>query len=579
MEFPDTVPSAELNGDVAAGATLDAYVREFSPSWRSTTGTLTILFLFLAAIPALMLVFVPFTGFPGWRVFSLGGLLWFAWLLGRQLVSKRPALRVGPEGISAAVLKNRCIAWSEVSDIESQTVQGNTSIIVSLAPHVNEKWWWGSRKKRLGVPLSSIKTKDHTQAIAAVTQAFAAYGGRGFTQAMAQRTAELKAAEDFEARLKQLTPVTWALYLVVCLNVAVWLANLGSGLNALKPLPSELLAWGANSAASVVEDRQYWRLLTAAFLHGGFLHLALNMLGLWEAGRQLNRLHGNFQFLLIYLASALTGSALSLHFSAQQSVSVGASGAVFGVLGALLVAMHQHRGQIPGLTTKKVMTSQGVFLAYALVQGFSQQGIDNAAHVGGLVAGCVLAWLLTEKIADAVTPARRLSTATIGALVSAMAVAALVVTTPTPSVHHRQLFEFQAGLTRILPAMQAAEKAFQADVKAFREGKMPEPEFVQAIEARHLPGYQAVQRALAPLDIPANDKIGAGMRDVKRANNLMVELMQIQLATARAVQGDVTAAAGQARVRVISAELKAIDARISERVSAAKPKSKSKSNP
>ncbi|AYQ28238.1 MULTISPECIES: rhomboid family intramembrane serine protease [unclassified Polaromonas] len=572
MDFPDTVPSAEMAGDADARESVRDYVREFPPSWRSTTGTLTILFSFLAAIPALMLLFVPFSGFPGWRVVSLGGLLWFVWLLGRQLVGGRPALRVGPEGISAATLKNRTIAWTEVSDIESQTVQGNTSINVSLAPHVKDKWWWGSRKKRLGISLSSIRTKDHAEAIVAATQAFAAYGGRGFMQAMEQRTAELKAVENFDARLKQLTPVTWALYLVVCVNVAVWLANLGAGISAFKPLPSELLAWGANSAASVVEDRQYWRLLTATFLHGGFLHLALNMLGLWEAGRQLNRLHGNLQFLLIYLASALTGSALSLHYSAQQSVSVGASGAVFGVLGALLVAMYQHRGQIPGITSKNVMTSQGVFLAYALVQGFSKQGIDNAAHVGGLIAGCVLAWMLTEKIAVVATPARRLSTAAIGALLSGVAVAALVVTTPAPAVHHRQLFEFQAGLTRILPLMKATEKAFQADVKALREGKMTEEQFAQALQTQHLPGYQAVQRALAPLDVPANDKVGAGMRDVKRANSLVVEVMQIQLANARAVPGDAAAAAGQARIDVINTELRAINARISERVNAAKPK-------
>jgi len=572
VDFPDTVPSAELADEADVRAPVREYVREFSSSWRSTTGTLTILFLFLAAIPALMLVAMPLAGFPWGRLAALGGLLWFVWLLGRQLVSGRPALRVGPEGISAAILKKRIIAWSEVADIESQTVQGNTSINVSLAPHVNEKWWWGSRKKRLGIPLSSIRTKDHAQVIDAAVQAFANYGGRGFMQAMEQRTAELKAVSDFEARLKQLTPVTWALYLVVGLNVAVWLANLGAGISAFKPLPSELLAWGANSAASVVEDHQYWRLLTAAFLHGGFLHLALNMLGLWEAGKQLNRLHGNFQFLLIYLASALTGSALSLHFSAQQSVAVGASGAVFGVLGALLVAMHQHRGQIPGLVSKNVMTSQGVFLAYALVQGFSKQGIDNAAHVGGLIAGCVLAWLLTEKIAAVATPVRRLSTAAIGTLLSGVAVAALVVTTPTPAVHHRQLFAFQAGLTRILPTMQATEKAFQADVKALREGKMSEAQFAEALQTRHLPGYQSVQRALAPLDVPANDKVGAGMRDVKRANSLLVELMQIQLATAGAAEGDGAAGIGQARIGIINTELKAINSRISERVNAVKPK-------
>ncbi len=570
MEFQDTVPSAELASRVHS----PEYVREFAPSWRSTAGTLTILFLFLAAIAALTLVLLPLAGFPWGRLSALGGLLGFVWLLGRQLVGGRPALRVGPEGISAAFLKNRTIAWSEVSDIESQTVQGNTSINVSLAPHVNEKWWWGSRKKRLGIPLTSIRTKDHAQAIVAATQAFAAYGGRGFMQAMEQRTAELKAASDFEARLTQLTPVTWALYLVVGVNIAVWLANLGAGISAFKPLPSELLAWGANSAASVVEDRQYWRLLTAAFLHGGFLHLALNMLGLWEAGKQLNRLHGNFQFLLIYLASALAGSALSLHYSAQQSVAVGASGAVFGVLGALLVAMYQHRGQIPGLTSKNVMTSQGVFLAYALAQGFSKQGIDNAAHVGGLIAGCVLAWLLTEKIAAVATPVRRLSTAAAGMLLSGVAVAALVATTPAPAVHHRQLFAFQAGLTRVLPAMQAAEKAFQADVKALRDGKMSEAEFTQAVETRHLPGYEAVQRALAPLDVPANDKVGAGMRDVKRVNSLLVEMMQIQVANARTPAGDVAATSGQARMLLINEEIKAVNARISERVNATKPKPK-----
>jgi len=155
---------------------------------------------------------------------------------------------------------------------------------------------------------------------------------------------------------------------------------------------------------------------------------------------------------------------------------------------------------------------------------------------------------------------------------SGMAVAALVVTTPAPAVHHRQLFEFQAGLTRILPTMQATEKAFQADVKALREGKMTEEQFAQALQTRHLPGYQAVQRALAPLDIPASDKLGSGMRDVKRANSLVVEVMQLQLANARAAEGDATAAAGQARIAIINAELRAINSRISDRVNAAKPK-------
>jgi hypothetical protein len=142
VDFPDTVPSAELAGEAMCQSMCESF-----PHRGAARRALVMLFIFLAAIPALMLLFVPYTGFPGWRVTSLAGLLWFVWLLGRQLVGGRPALRVGPEGISAAILKNRTIAWSEVADIASQTVQGNTSITVSLAPHTKDKWWWGSRKK------------------------------------------------------------------------------------------------------------------------------------------------------------------------------------------------------------------------------------------------------------------------------------------------------------------------------------------------------------------------------------------------------------------------------------------------
>lgn len=560
MDFLETVPSS--------GTADEAPVREFYTSWRSTAGFLAILLLLLAAIPGLIIVFSAHKGFPIGLTLAALGLLLLGWLFARQVLGHRVALRLGPEGISAMSFGHRCVPWSDVADVQGQTVQGNTHLIVSLAPHVHDTWWWGSRKKQRVVQLMNVRAKEHPEAVQAAFDAFAAYGGASFQQALALQTAQHQAVADFEARVQALTPVTWALYLVVGLNLLVWLANVVSGMGAFTPASAELLAWGANSASSVIDDREYWRLLTATFLHGGLIHLAFNLLGLWTAGQQLNRLHGNGNFLLIYLVSALAGSALSLHFSSQQSVSVGASGAVFGVLGALLVAMHQHRGQIPSLTGKNVLASQGVFLAYALIQGLAQRGIDNAAHIGGLVAGSALAWILVEKIDQQAAAARRLTAAIAGTVLSAVAVIALVATTPVPTVHHRQIFAAQAVVKRILPDIQSSEQAFQADAKALRDKKLTELQFIETIARTHLPAYRAVQAQLAPIDIPAGDTAGAGLRDLKQMNQLTVQLFELQLRWLEAPGAE--KAAVDARMVALGKEISQISTRINARAAAGK---------
>lgn len=550
----------------------DAYLREFRASWRSSVGGVT---LFILVMALLLLAFGLLGSNRSLSWMLLAGaafMFWMTWLLARQMLGKQPALRVGPRGIRAYALKGRKPSWSDISDVREESVQGHTNIVLSLSPVAAasmKRSWLAGKKGELRIPLGTIRKKDHADAVQAVFEAFHRYGGTQAMKAAEARVEELRAATAFEERLQEMTPVTWALYLMVALNVGVWLANVLSGISAFRPASAELLRWGANSAASVVEDRQYWRLLTATFLHAGVLHIALNMLGLWEAGKQLNRLYGNFQFLMIYFASALVGSGLSLHFSAQQSVSVGASGAVFGVLGALLAAMYRHRGSIPGMMSKNVMTSQGIFLVYALGQGFAKEGIDNAAHIGGLLAGSLLAWLLVGKTDETQGARRRQVAVMAGLLLPAAAVASLVLTTPEPRVHHRQLFEFQAGLARVLPDLQAAEKALQADGKAASTGKLTTAQFVQAIETRHLPAYQKVERALAPLNVPPNDKAAPLVNDIKRGNSLLVAMMQIEVTKANNPgQSD---PALDTRLKAMGEELRLINARSSERELAKKP--------
>lgn len=551
----------------------ESYSRAFKASWRSATGLAVI---GLCVIAFLCLGFAVGDARPGTLWALLIGVvfqLWLAWFIGQPLLGSRPVFSVGAGGIAFSGVKSGALRWRDVMDIRQESVQGHTHLVVSLLPApgaVAGNSWSLSPVMEQRIPLAALRRPNQVAAVEAASTAFAIYGGDSAVRAAEARQEVLKAAAGFEAQVTRMTPVTWGLYLVLALNVGTWLANIASGMDALKPLPAELLAWGANSASSVMEDHEYWRLLTATFLHGGLMHLALNMLGLWSGGRELNRLYGNAQFLLIYFGSALAGSALSLHFSAQQAVSVGASGAVFGVLGALFVALYRHRGQLAGLNTRNVLTGQGVFLVYALVQGFAKDGIDNAAHVGGLVAGCLLAWMLVEKINEQASAARRQGAAIAGVVVCTLAVVALVVSTPVPTIHHRQLFRFQAEFNRLLPALQATEMNFQADLKSVREGSMTAAQFNAAIEKTYLPARKKIQAALAPFSIPDNDVAGANMRDVKYANGLMVQLLQLQVDSVHAPAEETPSY--QFRVKAVGTELKEVTARINERVEAAKSK-------
>jgi membrane associated rhomboid family serine protease len=131
-----------------------------------------------------------------------------------------------------------------------------------------------------------------------------------------------------------------------------------------------------------VADGELYRLVTAAFLHGGFLHLALNMYALFLFGPPLEAALGRVRFSALYLLSALGGNAVSYAFSNPAQPSLGASGAVFGLLGAFLVINRKLRRDTSGVL---------VLLAINLAFGFIARNIDWRAHLGGLVAGVLCA--------------------------------------------------------------------------------------------------------------------------------------------------------------------------------------------
>ena len=154
--------------------------------------------------------------------------------------------------------------------------------------------------------------------------------------------------------------------------------------------------YGAMYPLFLLEERQWWRLLTAGFVHFGMRHLANNMLLLYTMGERLEQAVGSVKMLSIYLVSLLVGNIVSyikMLQTGHYAVAAGASGAVYGIIGAALWVLIVHRGRWGDLTAKRLV----LCIVLMICTGFTTVGIDNAAHMGGLIAGFVITAILYHR--------------------------------------------------------------------------------------------------------------------------------------------------------------------------------------
>ena len=153
---------------------------------------------------------------------------------------------------------------------------------------------------------------------------------------------------------------------------------------------------GAMYPDAVLIEGEWYRIVTCMFIHFGVHHLGNNMLILFFLGDNLERALGHVKFIILYLLSGMTGSLLSMVYmlkTQDYAVSGGASGAIFGVIGALIYIVARNRGRLEDLTSKRLIFMAALSLYY----GFTSVGVDNFAHVGGLVGGFILAVILYRK--------------------------------------------------------------------------------------------------------------------------------------------------------------------------------------
>ena len=186
----------------------------------------------------------------------------------------------------------------------------------------------------------------------------------------------------------------YATTVLLDLNLFVFALMVLGGHGLLAFRADDLLAWGANYRPHM-EGAGSLRLVTSLFVHGGLLHLLMNMYGLLVIGTLLEPVLGGSRFVAAYVLAGVAGSVASVAFH-EATVSVGASGAIFGLFGVLLVLMLRHDPRVLGL--KKVYFNNiALFVGLNLAIGFIVPGIDNAAHLGGFFMGAFLGLLASSE--------------------------------------------------------------------------------------------------------------------------------------------------------------------------------------
>lgn len=179
---------------------------------------------------------------------------------------------------------------------------------------------------------------------------------------------------------KKLPIITYAI-MIICLILFIAMYIFGNGSQDAQTL----LKFGANwDVLTKSSPKEYYRLLTSTFLHIGFIHIIVNMYSLYVIGPQVESFFGKLKYLFIYLFSGICGSMLSLAFT-HNTIGAGANGAIFGLLGSLLYFGYYYRAYLGNVVKSQIVP----IILLNLAIGFILTGIDNAAHIGGLVGGIV----------------------------------------------------------------------------------------------------------------------------------------------------------------------------------------------
>ena len=320
---------------------------------------------------------------------------------------------------------------------------------------------------------------------------------------------------EFHRRLFELTPRVLVTRAIVVVNLVVFaLMSLSCG-TLFSPPGDTLIEWGANFGPETLGDEP-WRVFTSMFIHIGIIHVGLNMWVLWDAGHLVERLVGNAGFLVLYVISGVFGSVASVYWN-NNVLSAGASGAVFGVFGALMGFIMLRGDSIPKSILGPLRSSGFAFLGYNLIFGFAIKWIDNAAHIGGLVAGFVCGVLMSHSLART-TKTSRAVRVLLTAAVGALALLAAASFAPKPPIDLVGIEE------KVINALNTAANRRE-------RGEMTDHEFAEIVESNVLPPWREMRRQMDQVQDARRDRqeYEAKLREYAKAREEEWEALLVRL--------------------------------------------------
>jgi rhomboid protease GluP len=290
-------------------------------------------------------------------------------------------------------------------------------------------------------------------------------------------------------------------YIICALNIAYYAWMVIKGVHWLEPTAEDLIKWGADHS-KYTTGGQWWRLITSAFMHAGAFHIAFNMWALLNVGSLMERLLGNFYFLVLYMACAVLSGLCSVWIDGAVA-SVGASGAIFGVFGALLSYLVFQKKSVPREIAKSISGSTLFFIGYNVMIGLANKGISNAAHIGGLIAGLILGAFLARPLALESRLKQTAPRLVIGVLVAGALIAWGIYS--VPRFENTREGRFLAMEDRFNHEEKEMEHKILALFADYENDKIGEKVLAVGIEKEVLPALDSMVAWLTPIN-PAGDK-------------------------------------------------------------------------
>jgi rhomboid protease GluP len=374
------------------------------------------------------------------------------------------------------------------------------SLEIPLADIFNVGWIGKTVQLHVRIPLAAEKLLelwvDDEESARQIAQLLPDERTPEFARWMREREAFEQAFEDTGTGAV-VTPGLMALTALVF----AWAVYGGAGW--LAPHVTTLIQLGSNFGPFTL-DGQWWRLLSSPFLHYGLLPLLINMCALWQMGRVAERLYGSVHFLLLYVFAGLCGGITGLLWD-PTSNSAGASGAIFGVLGGLLVFVFRPDARVPAEIAFGARISGAVFVLYNLAHAITHSGVHNSAHLGGLLGGIVMGWLLARPLSveGRAEASFRLVVAVSG---SAIALAAVSLPLVLPGTLRSAEWHFRHQLQLYAWDEQRAQAAQRILDQLQIERLITRVEWGERLAREVLPEWEAAENRFRSVHLPTQSQ-------------------------------------------------------------------------